>query len=66
MFVVQAVHKRDKSISLDLANRQEECLHPRGSDGEQRIQAHPRAWLAPALSSGIRSSDHDPMVGAGV
>jgi hypothetical protein len=40
MFGVKSVDKMGEPICLNGPKRQQKCLDPRRSDGEQRIQAH--------------------------
>lgn len=52
MLTMQSVDERSKSICPDLAHGKEQRLHPRGSDGEQRVEAHPMACLVSSALSG--------------
>lgn len=52
MFSLQPLGKGRKSGGLDLSERKQQRLHPRGSNGKQRVQAHSSIWSRSASSSG--------------
>lgn len=62
MFSLQPLGKGRKSGGLDLSKREQQCLHPRGSNGKQRVQAHSSIWSRSASSSGPPLSEM-PRVG---
>lgn len=57
MFSLQPLGKGRKSGGLDLSEREQQRLHPRGSNGKQRVQAHSSIWSRSASSSGPTLSE---------
>lgn len=62
MLGLQPLGKCRKSGGLDLSEGEQQRLHPRGSNGKQRVQAHSSIWSRSASSSGPPLSEM-PRVG---